>query len=649
MSLLWQTLFLAVFLRVFAALPQCSDVNTETEFDYAVVGAGAGGGPLAARLAESGFSVLVIDAGHDVHNVNTTIPLYFARATEDPQISLDYTLDEYPPGFRFQKNDALYPRSRGVGGSTIHNAMINVIAATRSDFDGLADMFNDSTWSRDNMQEYYKKIERNKYTLPGPDHGQDGWLTTTLNPLLAALNPKFLDVQTVAYFAALAISDVPLIDFNVTSNDDAVGGSLPSFTIDEHHNRSSVRERLLDVEQSSGRLTFSLDTLATKILMCNGTDGKPTAYGVEMAPGAGLAVASNFNGKVDLDPILRNVTVRREVIVSAGVFQSPQLLMLSGIGDSSQLEQFGIESVVHLPGVGTNLQGKHLTSSFDPPNDDSSSLNHDEIAIIYKMKQNFSIWNGCTFLYTLEDDPCLAFWQETGGANIYSFSGAFEVTTSRSVDSPTPDIFAYYAPAYFPGFVRGVSNASRAPVCPIDPYPSCLDVGFQQELIDRSHNHATVINLKAHPSSKGSVRLTGAHPQDPLDIQKNRFQAEEGPQDVADLREAIKRSMAVMNNLLIEGFIEGLEFPESLDTDEEIEDHIYQNIFGHHACCTNPMGTDDDPNAVLDGDFNVRGVNNLRVVDASTWKIVPGYFITTPIYMISEKAADVILAAAKAD
>ncbi|THU87571.1 hypothetical protein K435DRAFT_681465 [Dendrothele bispora CBS 962.96] len=160
-----------------------------------------------------------------------------------------------------------------------------------------------------------------------------------------------------------------------------------------------------------------------------------------------------------------------------------------------------------------------------------------------------------------------------------------------------------------------------------------------------SHNHVTAVHLKAHPHSKGTVRLTGSHPQDLLDIQKNRFQSEEGLQDVRDLREAIKRSLQIMKNLLIVGFVEGLAFPESLDTDEEIENHIFQEIFGHHACCTNPMGTDDDPNAVLDGNFNVRGVNNLRVVDASSWGIVPGYFVTTPIYMISEKAADLIIAA----
>ncbi|THU87572.1 hypothetical protein K435DRAFT_681480 [Dendrothele bispora CBS 962.96] len=254
------------------------------------------------------------------------------------------------------------------------------------------------------------------------------------------------DLQTVALFGALGITDVPLIDFNTIANDDALGGSLLSFTIDENHNRSSVRERLLDVQANSGRLTFSLDTLATKVLMCNNTDGVPTAYGVEMAPGAALAIAGNFKGKVDLGPMLQNVTVKHEVIVSAGVFQSPQLL--SGIGNSTHLQEVGIEPVVDLPGVGTNLQGKlNLLLAY---------LDHDEIAVIWKMTQNFSIYNDCKFLFTPEDDPCLEFWINNDRLNVYSFSGAFEAITSQSESSSEPDIFAYYAPAYFPGFVRGM-------------------------------------------------------------------------------------------------------------------------------------------------------------------------------------------------
>ncbi|KAJ3746762.1 hypothetical protein DFH05DRAFT_1393908, partial [Lentinula detonsa] len=89
-----------------------------------------------------------------------------------------------------------YPRARAVGGSTIHNAMINIIAETKTDFDNLAAAFNDSTWFRDNMQNYFKRIEHNLYTL-GLDpvnHGYDGWLSTNLNPDLTVLNPMFLGI-----------------------------------------------------------------------------------------------------------------------------------------------------------------------------------------------------------------------------------------------------------------------------------------------------------------------------------------------------------------------------------------------------------------------------------------------------------------------
>ncbi|KAG6824748.1 hypothetical protein H0H93_001585 [Arthromyces matolae] len=130
----------------------------------------------------------------------------------------------------------------------------------------------------------------------------------------------------------------------------------------------------------------------------------------------------------------------------------------------------------------------------------------------------------------------------------------------------------------------------------------------------------TAIVLKAHPSTRGTVRLTGSHPQDLLDIQKNHFQAADGPSDVAAIREGIKRARALVQSTPIGAFVDSEIAPgPNVTTDDEIDQYIYNRIFGHHACCTNAMGPDDDPNAVLDGNFKM-----------------------------SEKAADVILAAHKA-
>ncbi|KAJ7111938.1 glucose-methanol-choline oxidoreductase, partial [Mycena epipterygia] len=157
------------------------------------------------------------------------------------------------------------------------------------------------------------------------------------------------------------------------------------------------------------------------------------------------------------------------------------------------------------------------------------------------------------------------------------------------------------------------------------------------------HNAITAVVLKAHPSSRGVVRLTGSHPQDPLYIEKRHFEAPRGRADMVDIRESIKSIRSLIAHPGFAQHVEAQAFPPpEMQSDEEIEDHILENVFGHHACCTAAMGPDDDPNAVLDGNFKVRGVEGLRVVDISSWPIVPGWFVATPTYMISEKAADVI-------
>ncbi|KAJ6546837.1 hypothetical protein B0H19DRAFT_1162707 [Mycena capillaripes] len=582
-----------------AALQSCPDLSSRGPdiFDFVVVGSGAGGGPLAARLAENGFSVFLVDTGNDVNTFNTTLPAYFGRATEDPTTELAYNIKEFSdPDSRI----AWYPRARALGGSTIHNAMINVIAGTKTDFDGIADTFSDSSWSRSNMQAYFKKIEMNLYLLPTlltlGDHGFTGWLKTTLLPYLSLLhNLNIVDPQLLTIFGSLTASpNPPIVDLNSLASDASVGINTPSFTIDENHVRSSVYNRLTAVEPSTSNLNITLNTLATRVLLCQGSDGLPTAYGVEIAPGAALPVAGNFAGKQDL--VVRNVMARHEVIVSAGVFQSPQLL--SGIGNATELSAFGIEPVVDLPGVGTNLQ------------------DHDEITITWKLEDEFKLLAGCKFLSDPTQDPCLQDWLNSNHMNVYGFAPVLDVIITKSKDSlAVPDIFTYVAPAYFTGIFRN----------------------FSQEIADNP-DALTAIVLKAHPSSRGFVRLTGPHPQDPLDIEKMHFEAEEGPDDMQALIDGILRIRSLVENSLIAPFIVEEVLP---GRDANLTQYLHDRIFGHHACCTNPIGTDSQ--SVLDNEFRVRGADRLRVVDLSSWPNVPGYFVTTPTYMISEKAADIIM------
>ncbi|KAI5896058.1 uncharacterized protein SCHCODRAFT_02663917 [Schizophyllum commune H4-8] len=227
----------------------------------------------------------------------------------------------------------------------------------------------------------------------------------------------------------------PIPDINSLSNNDATGVALNPNTIDEHNVRSSVYNRLKEVHAAHpDRLHFAFDTLATKIILCKGEDGaQPKAIGVEVARNAGLPVQSDFHRKKHLKT--EKIFAKREVIVAAGVFQTPQLL--SGIGDEEELSKFGIDTIVHTPGVGQNLQ------------------DHDEVSTSWVFKNNYTLLNGCTYGSDPATDPCLADYVSTH-ENVYGL-GIINLHMPYKSDESLEDsdIDIYWGLTYFPGFRRG--------------------------------------------------------------------------------------------------------------------------------------------------------------------------------------------------
>ena len=370
--------------------------------------------------------------------------------------------------------------------------------------------------------------------------------------------------------------------------------------------RRSVRDFILAIAAAlPNNLIIQKDTLVTRVLF-EGT----AAVGVEYMEGARLYRADP--NPAATAPARQRMTASREVILAAGAFNSPQLLKLSGIGPEQELARHGIPTLVDLPGVGENLQDRY------------------EVGIVSEQRVPFSYNSACTFFTTnLEDDPCAVEWFR--GEGPYGTNGVYggifhSSETARAARQLDPDLFIFGAAAQFRGYYPGYSS---------------------QDIGGFTNRHSWVI-LKAHTVNRaGKVTLRSADPRDTPVINFHYFdEGSEGSlQDLAAVVEGVEFVRRITTR--VAGLTNERVWPgPEVRSREQIEDFVRNEAWGHHASCTNKMGSASDPMAVVDSQFRVRGTSRLRVVDASIFPRIPGYFILAPIYMVSEKAADVILASA---
>jgi choline dehydrogenase len=639
------------------------DINVTRleDYDYIVVGSGAGGGPLAARLAIDGQKVLLLEAGDDQGTApQESIPALFAAASEYTPMSWDFFVRHYPNDTREALNSKAtyttptgetyiglnppagsilkgiwYPRAGTLGGCAAHNAMVTVYPF-EEDWSLIQALTGDDSWAPSNMRQYFQRLERNEYLTNFTDstatgHGFDGWLGTDEMHLDLILE----DPQTLAMLratntvmngsSASNITDIASLkaifplDMNTAyPNRDSTQAlyRLPMAVSDGA--RSSPRDFLLATANAAfpnGTKKYHLDirthAFVTKIRFSQATlVSQPRAIGVDFLDGESLYSADARSGSSTGTPGAVNAT--KEVIISAGAFNTPQILKLSGVGPKAELENFNIPVVVDLPGVGANL------------------ADHYEISTVVKFDSDFSLLEQCTWLST-PDDPCYAEYTSNStekGPYATTLLPAAALLKS-SVAGDDRDTFMFGGPINFRGYFQGYTANAIADT-----------------------KHWSWVALKAHEKDlAGTVTLKSANPLDTPNINFNFFDAGTtisgvDQLDIQPMLEGINWSRQVYGNLssTFQGHFVEEQPGSNITTTEQIKDFIRNEAWGHHAACSARMGSPLDPGAVVDSHFRVRGVKGLRVVDASIFPQMPGFFPVTSVYMISEKAADVIIA-----
>ena len=627
-----QSCFRGEAMASFKDLKSTSASGSAAEFDFVVIGSGAGGGVLAHRLIQEGFNVLIIEAGPKPTGPDVTVPGLNLRASADPLLNWNFFVQHYTDpkshGRRYKAGHLgqpgiLYPRASAIGGCTEHHVML-MLPPHVSEWERLAEELGDASWMPSQMRVHYEAVRT--------------WLPIQYaNPAVLRDDPTLTSIVASAGAKTAEFISASQSHLNI-GNSGSISVTSPTVDPMDWEQMIRPKEGLCLIPQSikdgqrfgvanllaetdarfPGRLKILTGCLATRILTDKKGDGSVEAIGVEVVEQDHAYRAS------PVSPLLHSpdpkptqvIRARKEIIISAGAYNTPQLLMLSGIGASAELKAHQIPVVLDRPGVGKNLQDRY------------------ELSVVRKFERAFALTQKCSFDGS-ETDPCMKDYLKNPQGSAYGTNGVlFGIKLKSSSDLKEPDLFVFGAPARFEGY----------------------EPGFAQKATQEPRYFTWAV-LKAYSNNRsGSVSLSSSSPFDPPKIEfryfndrKNKTTDSEGAaHDLKAVETGVRyaRSLAsaMDSGSTIVGNPSHEVFPGSdVQASNQLQDFIAREAWGHHASCTAKIGKASDPLAVVDSQFRVHGAKKLRIVDASVFPRIPGFYIALPIYILAEKAAASLL------
>ncbi|PWE16381.1 glucose-methanol-choline oxidoreductase [Marinicauda salina] len=529
---------------------------TEQAYDYVIVGCGSAGSVLAGRLSEDpDVSVCVLEAGGKDNKANIRTPMLLQFAMTDESINWDYWTE---PQKHLNDRKLYWPRGKALGGSSSINAM-HYMRGAWENYDSWERDHGAAGWNRQTALEAFKRVENNE-DHGEPWHGQGGPLNVkTISPV----NP-----MTELYYEACRRRQIPE---NPDHNGERQEGFGTYQVTQKDGKRCSAADAFLRPALDRPNLTVMTQVLARRVVIENGR-----AAGVE----------------IDHDGERKTIAANREVILAGGALNSPQLLMLSGIGPADHLREVGVGVEVDLPGVGANLQ--------------------DHLDVMARARTKSAKSLGYSWKKFPRNALDITQWAITG-------TGRFTVN-----------------PVQGSGFVKS-RLAKDLPDIQLVFIPGLSSPHGREGTMGGHGISLHACNL--YPKSRGRLRLASADPSAHILIDPEYLSADEDMEVMIDCLE-------IARDLLMSDAFDGerveMELPKTLDGSrsdlaEEVRE-LGETLY--HPTSTCAMGTGEL--AVVDEQCRVRGIDDLRVVDASVMPEVVGGNTNAPTIMIATRAADMI-------